>query len=89
MEPKRLNSIDNHLKRYIFTQIFVIIAGVAILYRGIPLIARGWTAGETYLLPLGIAYVVCGMTPIVVGMVLVNSAINRLQSRISSDSETK
>jgi len=88
MESRRQNSIDRHPKRYIFTQIFFIIAGVAILHRGLPLIARGWTAGETYLLPLGFAYTVCGVMPIVVGLLMVNSAINHLRSRIPSDPET-
>jgi hypothetical protein len=70
---------------FINTQILWIIVGTGFLHDCLPRIARSWKAGETYNLPLDIAYAVIGVFFFVVGFIMVNSAVNRLASRIPSD----
>jgi len=56
---------------------------------GFLFIRSSQTAGAAYNLPLEISYTIIGVVIIIVGVVMVNSAINRLLSRISSNPETK
>jgi hypothetical protein len=70
---------------FINTQILWIVFGAGFLYEWLPRLARSWKAGETYNLPLDIAYIVIGVFLVVVGFVLVNSAVSRLASKIPSD----
>jgi TRAP-type mannitol/chloroaromatic compound transport system permease small subunit len=85
MKPAHRNGYDSHPKLTINTQILWIIAGTGLLYRWLPRTVDSWQAGETYNLPQGIAYSVIGVVLVLVGFVLVNSAINRLVSKIPSD----
>jgi hypothetical protein len=76
---------DLHPKMFINTQILWIIVGIGLLEKWLPRTAESWKAGETYNLPQGIAYSVIGLELVVAGFILVNSAVNGLQSKIVPD----
>ena len=80
---------DPHPKLFINAQILWIIFGTGLLHDWLPRLARSWKAGETFNLPLDIAYTVIGVVLVVVGFITVNSAVNRLASRIPSDPEPR
>jgi hypothetical protein len=80
---------DPHPKLFINAQILWIIFGTGLLHDWLPRLARSWKAGETYNLPLDIAYTVIGVFVIVVSFIMVNSAVNRLASKIPSDPEPR
>jgi hypothetical protein len=85
MERTHRNIHDLHPRLFINAQILWIIFGTGLLHDWLPRLARSWKAGETYNLPLDIAYTVIGVVLVVVGFIMVNSAVNRLASRIPSD----
>jgi hypothetical protein len=87
MKRIRLGIHDLHPKRQINAQIFWIVFGALLLGKWLPRLAESWNAGETYNLPLGIAYVVIGLVVIVSGIAVVNATVSRLQSKIPSDPE--
>jgi TRAP-type mannitol/chloroaromatic compound transport system permease small subunit len=79
------NFLDLHPKLFINGRIFWIIFGTGLLDKWLPRTAASWTAGETYNLPMGIAYSVIGLVVVVSGFIMVNSAVSRLQSKIVAD----
>jgi hypothetical protein len=84
MKRTHRNTHDLHPKLFINTQILWIIFGTGLLDDSLPRLARSWKAGETYNLPLDIAYTVIGVVLVVVGFITVNSAVgikNPLRSR--------
>jgi len=83
MKQERGHAVDLHPKRYIFAQIVWIIFGTGVLYQGLRLIGKGWAGGETYVLPLGLAFAVIGATIVVSRLFLVNSAVGRLESKMA------
>jgi hypothetical protein len=87
MKRTRRNIHDSHPKLYINAQILWIIFGTGLLHEWLPRVARSWKAGETYNLPLGIAYAAIGVVLVAVGFIMVNSAVNRLASKIPSNPE--
>ena len=87
MERAHRNMLDVHPKLFINTQVLWIIVGTGLLDKWLPRTVANWKAGETYNLPLDIAYTVIGVFVIVVGFIMVNSAVNRLASKIPSDPE--
>ena len=87
MERTHRNIHDQHPKLTINARIFWIIVGTGLLDKWLPRAVESWKAGETYNLPLDIAYTVIGVFVIVVGFIMVNSAVNRLASKIPSDPE--
>jgi hypothetical protein len=87
MKPAHRNGYDSHPKLTINARIFWIIFGTGLLYKWLPRTIESWQAGETYNLPQGIAYSFIGLVLVVAGFILVNSAVNRLQSIIPSDPE--
>jgi hypothetical protein len=88
MEIKR-RPVDLHPKRYIFAQIFLIVFGTGILYRGLSLIGGCWMSRETYNLPLGVAYVAIGVAIVLSRLIVVNDALSRVESKITTGSDTK
>jgi hypothetical protein len=70
---------------FINSQILWIIVGTGLLEKWLPRTVDSWQAGETYNLPQGIAYSVIGLVLVVVGFILVNASVSRLQSRIVTD----
>ena len=78
---------DLYPKIFINTQILWIVVGTGLLHNWLPRTAKSWKAGEAYNLPQGIAYSVIGLVLVIVGFVLVNSALGRLVPRIPSDPE--
>ena len=87
MKRAHRNIHDPHPKLTINARIFWIIFGTGLLYKWLPRTIESWQAGETYNLPQGIAYSVIGLVLVVVGFILVNSAVSGLQSQIPSDPE--
>ncbi len=78
---------DSHPRFLINTQILWIVVGTGLLCKWLPRIAESWKSGETYNLPQGIAYAVIGAVIVVCNFILVNAAVSRLQSKISSNPE--
>ena len=85
MKPAHRYSYDSHPKLFINTQILWIIFGMELLAKWLPRTVESWKAGESYNLPQGIAYSVIGLVLVVIGFILINSAVSRLQSMIPSD----
>jgi hypothetical protein len=85
MKRTHRNIHDLHPKLLINAQILWIIVGTGQVNVWLPHAARSWKAGETYNLPLDIAYTVIGVVLVVVGFITINSAVNRLVSKIPSD----
>lgn len=85
MQRTHRNFVDSHPKLLINSQILWIVVGSGLLHNWLPRIAHSWKAGESYNLPLGIAYAVIGVVLVVANFILVNSAVSRLQSMIASD----
>jgi hypothetical protein len=83
------NIHDLHPKLFINAQILWIVFGTGLLYDWLPRLARSWKAGETYNLPLDIAYTVIGIVIVVAGFIVVNSTVSRLASKIPSDPEPR
>jgi hypothetical protein len=83
------NIHDLHPKLFINARILWIIFGTALLHEWLPRLARSWRAGETYNLPLGIAYTVIGVVLVVAGFITVNSDVSRLASKIPSDPDPR
>jgi len=79
------NIHDIHPRLFINAQILWIMVATGLLHDWLPRLARSWKAGETYNLPLDFAYIVIGAFLVVVGFIMVNSAVSRLASRIPSD----
>lgn len=79
--------LDLHPKMSICTQILWIIVGMGFLEKWLPRTVESWKAGETYNLPLGIAYSIIGAVLVISGFALVNATVSRLQSKIPSDSD--
>lgn len=89
MKRAHRNIDDLHPRLFINAQILWIIFGTGFLQEWLPRLARSWKAGEAYNLPLEIAYTVIGVVLVVAGFITVNSAVNRLASRIPSDPEPR
>jgi hypothetical protein len=86
MKRARRDIRNLHPRRFINAQILWIVCGTGILFKGLPLIAKGWQ-GETYDLPLGIAYTVIGIVVVVNRFLLVNATLRRLESKLASNPE--
>jgi hypothetical protein len=84
MRRTHRNIHDLYPKLFINAQILWIIFGTGLLHDCLPRLARSWKAGETYNLPLDIACTVIGVFIVVVGLIMVNSVVNRLASKIPS-----
>ena len=86
MKRDNHDALDCQPRPYVFVQIIWMICGTGILMLGLPLIASG-LHGESYELPLGIAYAVIGVVVTVGRLFVLCGAVRRLPSKIPSGPE--